>query len=86
MGVHYRSNIANIEGNKTRARKKISHFGIMTVWFLRPGDYSQNCDFDILVDFKGPIDGFEYIPLAHDLQASLQYKIAKRVEPECWVS
>ena len=39
------------------------------------GDNNEKSDIDILVDFNGRIDGFDYIRLAHDLEDSLQYKI-----------
>jgi uncharacterized protein len=39
------------------------------------GDFNDKSDIDILVDFNGRIDGFDYIRLAHDLEDSLQYKI-----------
>jgi uncharacterized protein len=39
------------------------------------GDYNDKSDIDILVDFNGRIDGFDYIRLAHDLEDSLQFKI-----------
>ncbi len=39
------------------------------------GDFNEKSDIDILVDFNGRIDGFDYIRLAHDLEDSLQYKI-----------
>lgn len=32
------------------------------------GDYGFESDIDILVDFSGAIDGFQYIRLAHELQ------------------
>lgn len=39
------------------------------------GDYNENSDIDILVDFSTHIDGFRYIKLAHELEDLLQQKI-----------
>lgn len=39
------------------------------------GDYNENSDIDILVDFGSRIDGFDYIRLAHELEDSFNYKI-----------
>ncbi|HRP55277.1 nucleotidyltransferase family protein [Agriterribacter sp.] len=39
------------------------------------GDYHANSDIDILVDFNGCIDGFDFIRLAHELEDSFNYKI-----------
>ena len=32
------------------------------------GEFNESSDIDILVDFNRPIDGFEYIRLAHELE------------------
>jgi uncharacterized protein len=39
------------------------------------GDFNEDSDIDILVDFSSRIDGFDYIRLAHELEDSLHYKI-----------
>lgn len=39
------------------------------------GDFNENSDIDILVDFNDRIDGFDYIRLAHELEDALKYKI-----------
>jgi uncharacterized protein len=39
------------------------------------GDFNENSDIDILVDFNNRIDGFDYIRLAHELEDALKYKI-----------
>jgi predicted nucleotidyltransferase len=39
------------------------------------GDFNENSDIDILVDFNNRIDGFDYIRLAHELEDTLKYKI-----------
>jgi uncharacterized protein len=39
------------------------------------GDFNENSDIDILVDFNERIDGFDYIRLAHELEDALQHKI-----------
>jgi predicted nucleotidyltransferase len=39
------------------------------------GDFDDNSDIDILVDFSGSIDGFAYIRLAHELEDAFASKI-----------
>lgn len=50
------------------------------------GDYNEDSDIDILVDFDKRIDGFDYIRLAHELEDSFQHKIdlvsRKGIKPE----
>lgn len=38
-------------------------------------DYNEHSDIDILVDFNDRIDGFDYIRLAHELEAIFLHKI-----------
>lgn len=38
------------------------------------GDYNNRSDIDILVDFKGHIDAFDFIRLAHELEDLFQQK------------
>jgi predicted nucleotidyltransferase len=39
------------------------------------GDFNEQSDIDILVDFNARIDGFDYIRLAHELEDAFKYKI-----------
>ena len=39
------------------------------------GDNNDESDIDILVDFSGRIDGFNYIRLAHELEDTFRHKI-----------
>ena len=39
------------------------------------GDYNEDSDIDILVDFSSRIDGFDYIRLAHELEDLFRHKI-----------
>lgn len=39
------------------------------------GDYNEQSDIDILVDFNGRIDGFDYIRLAHEFEDLFHHKI-----------
>ncbi|MDQ2862667.1 MAG: nucleotidyltransferase family protein [Bacteroidota bacterium] len=39
------------------------------------GDYNDDSDIDILVDFNERIDGFDYIRIAHELEDVLKHKI-----------
>jgi predicted nucleotidyltransferase len=39
------------------------------------GDFNEQSDIDILVDFNGRIDGFDYIRLAHELEDAFNFKI-----------
>jgi predicted nucleotidyltransferase len=39
------------------------------------GDFNEQSDIDILVDFSSRIDGFDYIRLAHELEDVFNFKI-----------
>ena len=39
------------------------------------GDFNEESDIDILVDFDKRIDGFEYIRLAHELEDTFKQKV-----------
>ena len=39
------------------------------------GDYNEQSDIDILVDFDDRIDGFDYIRIAHQLEDAFKKKI-----------
>ncbi|HEY5464459.1 MAG TPA: nucleotidyltransferase family protein [Hanamia sp.] len=39
------------------------------------GDYNEHSDIDILVDFDGRIDGFDYIKIAHHLEDAFKQKV-----------
>ena len=39
------------------------------------GDFNEQSDIDILIDFNSSIDGFDYIKIAHELEDAFQYKI-----------
>jgi predicted nucleotidyltransferase len=39
------------------------------------GDFNEHSDIDILVDFGGRIDGFDFIRLAHELEDAFSTKI-----------
>ncbi len=39
------------------------------------GDFNPQSDIDILVDFNGKIDGFDYIRLAHEFEDLFKHKI-----------
>jgi predicted nucleotidyltransferase len=54
-------------------RYHISELGLFGS-FAR-GDFNEQSDIDILVDFNGKIDGFEYIRLAHELEDLFKQKI-----------
>ena len=54
-------------------RYPISELGLFGS-FAR-GDNSDQSDIDILVDFDGRIDGFDYIRLAHELEDAFNYKV-----------
>jgi len=54
-------------------RYQISELGIFGS-FAR-GDFHEKSDIDILVDFTGRIDGFEFIRLAHELEDTFHQKV-----------
>ena len=39
------------------------------------GDYNEKSDIDILVDFNGRIDGFDFIRIAHELEDAFHQKV-----------
>ena len=55
------------------ARYPISELGLFGS-FAR-GDFNEQSDIDILVDFDGKIDGYAYIRLAHEFEDLFQHKI-----------
>ena len=64
-----------LETQKKELEKKypISEMGLFGS-FAR-GDYNEHSDIDILVDFNGRIDGFDYIKIAHHLEDAFKQKI-----------
>jgi hypothetical protein len=64
-----------LETQKKELEKKypISEMGLFGS-FAR-GDYNEHSDIDILVDFDGRIDGFDYIKIAHHLEDAFKQKI-----------
>lgn len=61
--------------NKAKLVQKypISELGIFGS-FAR-GDFNEQSDIDILVDFDGKIDGYNYIRLAHEFEDLFKQKI-----------
>lgn len=64
-----------LKNNKTELQKRypISELGLFGSYAR--GDFNENSDIDILVDFNQRIDGFDYIRLAHELEDVFNYKI-----------
>jgi len=54
-------------------RYSISELGLFGSYAR--GDFNEKSDIDILVDFHGRIDGFDYIRLAHELEDAFHHKI-----------
>ena len=54
-------------------RYPISELGIFGSYAR--GDFNEKSDIDILVDFDGRIDGFQYIHLAHELEDTFNQKV-----------
>ncbi len=55
------------------AKYPISELGLFGS-FAR-GDYNDQSDIDILVDFDSRIDGYDYIRLAHEFEDMFHHKI-----------
>lgn len=66
-------NILKKKKPELQKRYPISELGIFGSYAR--GDYTDQSDIDILVDFDDRIDGFDYIRLAHDLEDIFQQKI-----------
>jgi len=64
-----------LKEKKAYLQKKypISELGIFGSYAR--GDFNEKSDIDILVDFNGRIDGFEYIRLAHELEDTFNQKV-----------
>ena len=64
-----------LEAQKKELVKKypISEMGLFGS-FAR-GDYNDHRDIDILVDFNGRIDAFDYIKIAHHLEDTFKQKL-----------
>jgi predicted nucleotidyltransferase len=64
-----------LEAAKKELEKKypISEMGLFGS-FAR-GDYNEHSDIDVLIDFDGRIDGFDYIRIAHHLEDTFKQKI-----------
>ncbi|HUZ57945.1 MAG TPA: nucleotidyltransferase family protein [Hanamia sp.] len=67
--------ITILEYQKKELVKKypISEMGLFRSYAR--GDYNEHGDIDILVDFDGRIDGFDYIKIAHHLEDAFNQKI-----------
>ena len=64
-----------LKANKPALSEKyhISELGLFGS-FAR-GDFNEQSDIDILVDFNSKIDGYEYIRLAHEFEDIFKQKI-----------
>lgn len=64
-----------LESQKKELEKKypISEMGLFGSYAR--GDYNEQSDIDILVDFNDRIDGFDYIKIAHHLEDAFKQKI-----------
>ena len=64
-----------LESQKKELEKKypISEMGLFGSYAR--GDYNEDSDIDILVDFNDRIDGFDYIKIAHHLEDAFKQKI-----------
>jgi len=75
-----------LKAKKAELKKKypISEMGLFGSYAR--GDYNEDSDIDILVDFNARIDGFDYIRIAHALEDSFHTKIdlvsRKGVQPK----
>lgn len=64
-----------LKNKKPELEKKYSLSELGLFGSYARGDNNEHSDIDILVDFKGRVDGFEYIRLAHELEDLFQHKI-----------
>jgi predicted nucleotidyltransferase len=60
---------------KTELKRKYPLSELALFGSYARGDYNENSDIDILVDFNDRIDGFDYIRMAHELEDAFQHKI-----------
>lgn len=74
--MHTKAQILDILKDKKAEllnRYPISELGIFGSYAR--GDFDENSDIDILVDFSGRITGFEFIRLAHEFESLFDSKI-----------
>ncbi|MFT4154676.1 nucleotidyltransferase family protein [Parafilimonas sp.] len=64
-----------LKAKKPELEKKypISELGLFGSYAR--GDYNEQSDIDILIDFNAKIDGFDYIRIAHVLEDTFNTKI-----------
>lgn len=67
--------IAILKEHKSALYAKYSLSGLGLFGSFARGDNNENSDIDILVDFKGRIDGFDYIRLAQEFEDLFNHKI-----------
>ncbi|CAN5207275.1 nucleotidyltransferase [soil metagenome] len=73
----YKTNeiISILAGKKKELIKKYPFCELAIFGSYARGDYNENSDIDILVDFNDRIDGFDYIRIALELEDTFQKKI-----------
>ena len=64
-----------LKSKKDELERKYSISELALFGSYARGDYNEQSDIDILVDFNARIDGFDYIRLAHELEDAFHYKI-----------
>lgn len=64
-----------LKEHKDSLAKKYSISELGLFGSFASGQFSENSDIDILVDFHKNIDGFDYIRLAHEFEDLFKHKI-----------
>lgn len=71
--THQIIQILGLQKKELEKKYPISEMGLFGSYAR--GDYNEHSDIDILVDFDGKIDGFDYIKIAHQLEDIFKQKI-----------
>jgi len=64
-----------LEKKKPEWQKKYAISELALFGSYARGDYNEDSDIDILVDFSSRIDGYDYIRMAHELEDLFHHKI-----------
>lgn len=64
-----------LQSKKAELEKKYPLSELALFGSYARGDYNNDSDIDILVDFSASIDGFQYIRLAHELEDLFNQKV-----------
>lgn len=75
MNYSKRDILETLRANKSKLIEKYSISELGLFGSFARDDFNEHSDIDILVDFNGKIDGYNYIRLAHEFEDLFKQKI-----------